>query len=167
MRVGTAPTTAGSGRSRPRPTPCKTPGRPRTTAGELTPNFDLLRKRSFAIQPRQIASSQVQLCNVTRVDIHVTYSPVCGRSTTDQRRRSAATSGGHPAERMFQSMLGSEWRSQQLARGLSFGTIDTDVRERAVRRVHAHNNECTGLRSWPTNGSPTCGCTGGSATRLR
>jgi len=52
---------------------------------------------------------------------------------------------GHPAERMFQSMLDG-WRSQQLARGLSFGTID--ARERAVRRFHAHNNE------WPWRWTP-------------
>jgi len=46
----------------------------------------------------------------------------------------------HPAERMFEAMLDG-WRSQQLARGLGFGTIE--ARERAVRRFHAHSND------WP------------------
>jgi len=48
--------------------------------------------------------------------------------------------GRHPAERMFAAMLDG-WRSQQLARGLSFSTID--ARHRAVCRFQAHSNE------WP------------------
>lgn len=52
---------------------------------------------------------------------------------------------GHPAEQMFVSMLGG-WRSQQLARGLSFTTID--ARERAVQRFHRHSNE------WPWRWTP-------------
>ncbi len=46
----------------------------------------------------------------------------------------------HPAESMFEAMLDG-WRAQQLARGLSFTTID--ARERAVRRFHAHSEQ------WP------------------
>lgn len=46
----------------------------------------------------------------------------------------------HPAEAMFESMLDG-WRSQQLARGLSFATIE--ARARAVRRFHEHSEQ------WP------------------
>ena len=46
----------------------------------------------------------------------------------------------HPAEQAFEAMLDG-WRNQQLARGLSFSTIDS--RQKAVRRFHAHSNE------WP------------------
>ena len=49
--------------------------------------------------------------------------------------------GRHPAERMFAAMLDG-WRSQQLARGLSFSTID--ARHRAVCRFQAHSNEWPG-----------------------
>ncbi|RKS77959.1 site-specific recombinase XerD [Motilibacter peucedani] len=51
----------------------------------------------------------------------------------------------HPAEQMLEAMLDG-WRSQQLARGLSFVTIDS--RERAVRRFHMHSNE------WPWRWNP-------------
>lgn len=46
----------------------------------------------------------------------------------------------HPAEQMFQGMLDG-WRDQQMARGLSFTTIDKG--QKIVRRFQAHNNE------WP------------------
>lgn len=46
----------------------------------------------------------------------------------------------HPAEQAFEAMLDG-WRNQQLARGLSFSTIDS--RQKTVRRFHAHSNE------WP------------------
>lgn len=51
----------------------------------------------------------------------------------------------HPAEQMLESMLDG-WRSQQLARALSFHTIT--ARENAVRRFHTHSNE------WPWRWSP-------------
>lgn len=51
----------------------------------------------------------------------------------------------HPAEQMFAAMLDG-WRSQQLARGLSFASID--ARQRVVRRFHAHFNE------WPWQWTP-------------
>ncbi len=46
----------------------------------------------------------------------------------------------HPAEQAFEAMLDG-WRNQQLARALSFSTID--ARQKAVRRFHVHSNE------WP------------------
>lgn len=56
-----------------------------------------------------------------------------------------AVRSSHPAEQMFVSMLDG-WRSHQLARGLSFTTID--ARARAVRRFHQHSNE------WPWRWTP-------------
>lgn len=68
-----------------------------------------------------------------------------GRDTRFALHVVGGSAGRHPADHMFEAMLDG-WRSQQLARGLSFSTIN--ARERAVRRFHEHSNE------WPWRWAP-------------